>query len=321
MKITFLGTSSGVPTISRNVSALALKPANEKGWYLVDCGEGTQQRILSTSYSLSSLHAIFITHMHGDHCFGLPGLLASSSTADSRTDQLIIAGPAILKEYVALNQKATFSEGNFPLSFINMETGEKLNLGAFSVHTVPLSHRIPSYAYIFTENNVKHQLNSEKLIADGIEQGAIWGRLQKGNDAELPDGRILRSSDYLLKPRKPIKIIAAGDNDNPDLLAQVAEDSNLLIHEATYTEEIAAKNGKEYQHSSARAVAEFAQRYTIPNLILTHFSPRYRYLAKKGNNIKDIEEEAAKYYDGNLFLANDLDTFFISKEGTLRKKE
>ena len=319
MEFIFLGTSSGTPTKTRNVSGVAIKMARSKLWYLVDCGEGTQHQILHTNLSLNNLQVIFITHVHGDHCYGLPGLLASA-TLLGRRDKLTIIGPSAIKEFVESIQKTTKMRLSYEINFIAVETVSKLiDVKEFDIEVVELSHRVSSFAYHFIEKNIKSKLNVCKLREEGIEPGPIWGCLQDGQDVLLQNGNQLRSKEYLLEKRKPRKIIVSGDNDNPSLLASSANQANVLIHEATYTEDVAENVGKEPQHSSAKRVAQFATDISIPNLVLTHFSARYQDVNKGGASITDIEYEAMNFYKGNLFLANDLDVFHLNRDGGLVK--
>lgn len=319
MEILFLGTSSGTPTKTRNVSAVALKYKNSKSWSLVDCGEGTQHQILNTSLSLINLQSIFITHVHGDHCYGLPGLLASASML-GRTTELLIVGPDSIKDYVENIQKTTQLRLSYDINFINVESSfGLLNDQEFTVETVKLSHRVPSFAFVFSEKNIAGKLNIPKLEKDGIEPKTHWGDIQKGLDVLLPDGRKISGADYLLAARKPRKIIIAGDNDNPELLAEESKSADVLVHEATYTESTAIKIGKGPQHSSAKQVAQFAEENMLSSLILTHFSPRYQSNHDLNPSIKDIENEALQYYSGNLFLADDFDVYHLDITGKLAK--
>lgn len=324
MEFQFLGTSSGTPTKTRNVSALALRAQNARQWHLVDCGEGTQHRILSTNLSLANLGAIFITHVHGDHCYGLPGLLASAGM-QNRTERLYLAGPPTIKRFLDGVLQSTQLTLPYDIAFIDVESRPAISaLADFQVQATALSHRVPTYAYSFSEQAVEARLDVAKLNSAHIPAGPLWGQIQQGEDALLPDGRAVHAEDYLLPPRKPRKIIVGGDNDTPGLLAHEAETADVLIHEATYTEDVLRKVGPAPQHSSAKRVAQFAREARIRNLVLTHFSPRYRdrdrkeeELSKDGLSLLDIEAEARAYYSGQLFLANDFERYCLSKDGVL----
>lgn len=322
MELQFLGTSSGTPTRSRNLSALALRAEASRQWCLIDCGEATQHRILRTSLSLMTLRAIFITHIHGDHCYGLPGLLASAGMLN-RTEALSIIGPPSIGRFIGCVLETTELRLPYPLQFISVEAlADAQPLPDLHVRATALSHRVASYAYSFCEAAVEGKLDVDKLRRDAVPAGPGWGRIQQGGDLVLADGRTVHARDYLLAPRKPRKVIAGGDNDSPALLATEAAGADVLVHEATYTAAGLDKVGPGPQHSSAAAVARFASEAGIPNLVLTHFSPRYQEpdAARKGApTLADIEAEARASYQGNLFLANDLERYGLDRQGHLSR--
>lgn len=319
MEFTFLGTSAGTPTRSRNVTGLALCLSGPKPWYLVDCGEGTQHQLMRTRYSVMQLRAMFITHIHGDHIFGLPGLLTSASML-GRTEPLDIIAPPQVRRFIDAVIENSDSSLSYPLNFINSEAPDFYwQDGHLGVTNVALSHRVPCRAYVFTERNLERQLQKEKLVADGIEPGPQWGDLQKGKDVLLDDGRLLRSDDYTHIPRTARKIIVGGDNDTPELLKDACQGTHVLIHEATYTQDVADRVGPWPQHSSAQQVARFAQATKLPNLVLTHFSSRYQSAPGGSPHINQLAAEALQHYKGQLFLARDFDTYRLEKDFQLHK--
>lgn len=326
MQITFLGTSSGTPTRSRNVSAIAVGPERKREWYLVDCGEGTQHRLLRAPLSLLKLRAVLITHMHGDHCYGLPGMLASAQLS-GRTEPLTLIGPKALEPFLqAMMQFAELSL-DYELRFIDVADNELVwDALGMRITRCQLSHRVPSYGYRFEETDVERKLLVDKLIEEGIPSGPEWNRLQKGESVTLEDGRTLDGHLYSEPSRKGRVVVVGGDNDKPELLEALCEGADLLVHESTYTLEVAAKVGPEPQHSTAAQVAEFAERVGLSHLILTHFSPRYLDAPainpatgeQKGLSVDDLRAEAKALYSGNLCMAADLERYNLNRKGELQ---
>ncbi len=317
MRIQFLGTSSGVPTRERSLSAVAIRGERARGWVLVDCGEGTQHRLLHTRLTLATLEGVCITHCHGDHCLGLPGLLGTASM-EGRQAPLTIIGPKDIHELVRRSLALTDSNLGYPLRFIDVAAADTLpELGGLRIETTPLSHRIPSHAYALTQPDDLRQLDHERLARAGVPRGPLWGRLQRGENITLDDGRVVQAEDVLEPLLAPRRIVVGGDNDTPALLDRLCQGAQVLVHEATYTEDVAARVGPLPMHSTAARVATFAREAGLPHLILTHFSPRYGN-ASRSPNIGDIETEARREYGGALHLARDLDTFELDASGTLR---
>ncbi|WP_350656580.1 ribonuclease Z [Psychrobacter sp. S1-30-MNA-CIBAN-0213] len=339
LQLTFLGTSAGVPTKQRNVTALAIECLNpylsgsnqqqskkSRPWLLIDCGEGTQQQLLHTKLSLHQLTAICITHVHGDHCYGLPGLLASAAMSGRTAPLILIAPKAIAK---LLDAVTLTTELHFPfainfmaiedlLSQPDSENKGQVNISldkqqqlAIDIH--PLSHRVPSYGFGITQTISRRTLNTDKLLAAGIPASKLWGKLQQGEDVTTEDGKQLRSADYVNNDEQHTRVVVAGDNDTPSLLTSALRDADLLVHEATYTNEvltkIQAKNlDFDPMHSSAQLVGKFAQDIGLPNLILTHFSARYQSFDNPNSttpNMGYIRLDAESVHHGNLWLAAD----------------
>lgn len=349
LKLTFLGTSAGVPTKQRNVTALAIECLNphtsgvqqesrqqnnqskkSRPWVLIDCGEGTQQQLLHTKLSLHQLAAICITHVHGDHCYGLPGLLASAAMSGRREPLTLIAPKAIATLLDAITA-TTELYLPFALNFIAIEEvlaeqgdTNKVNISLsdqqqLDIDITLLSHRVASHAFGITQTISRRTLNTDKLVADGIPASALWGKLQQGEDVTTEDNRQLHSVDYVDDEVQRTRVVVAGDNDTPNCLRKAVIDADLLVHEATYTHEVLTKiqaKNPDYDpmHSSAQLLGEFAQAAGLKNLILTHFSARYQGFDNpnsKTPNMAHIRLDAESVYQGNLWLAADFDQYMV----------
>lgn len=315
MDLQFLGTSAGVPTKARNVSATAVIEASGKGWYLVDCGEATQHQLLRTSLSLRDLRGIFITHVHGDHCFGLPGLLASAGVS-GRTEPLELILPAALHEWLRLSLAVSDCYLPYALRLHAVETLQGWSSRSIQVETVPLSHRVPCHGYVFTEINPEPKLDIGRLDAEGVPRGPLWGELARGRTV-AHQGRVFEARDYLRATRSARRVIVCGDNDTPQRLVDVIAGTDVLVHEATFTEPVIARTGQSYGHSTAAAIARFAAASGVPNLVLTHFSARYQANPQRSPSIEDIRAEAQAHYSGQLILARDLQRYHLGRDGRL----
>ncbi|WP_456380423.1 ribonuclease Z [Hydrogenimonas sp.] len=298
-RLIFLGTSAGVPTRTRNVSALALQLENTKEWMLFDCGEGTQHRIMRTSLSVYHLSRIFITHLHGDHLYGLFGLLASRGMTRAGSP-LEIYGPAGIRETLETLMRLSQLHLPFDLKIFEISEGTLLRYEGFRIDTVALSHSILSYGFVLTFDEKPGHFDIKKAKKLGIPEGPLYARLKKGERVTLLDGRSIDGKD-LVGPSIPGKKIAiGGDNDDPLLFAPYAP-FDLMIHEATYTRKDFDNLPRKFKHTTAQQLAQAARKMGVNRLILTHISPRY----DKNGRISELLDEATKEFDGEVEIAYD----------------
>ncbi|WP_461535551.1 MBL fold metallo-hydrolase [Spongorhabdus nitratireducens] len=319
IRVTFLGTSAGLPTIQRNVTSLALAKGDSRDWYMVDCGEATQHQLLKTRYCTSRLQMIFITHMHGDHIYGLPGLLASASMA-GRTQPLTLCGPEGLEAYVVASLLGgDINELPFKLIFKRNDTSEfTFRDDDFVITAHELSHRVPSFAAQFREINHSSKLDTSKLQALGVPRGPLWGRLQQAESVTLDDGCTVSPQQVMQPPEKECIAIIGGDNDRPELLAEAMRDADLLVHEASFSKALRERIGPEYMHSTPEQVGIAAAEAGVGNLILTHFSGRYQKNPKQGEEgIETLRQEAANVYSGPIAMAEDFSCWEVKAGGEI----
>ncbi|GGD63909.1 ribonuclease Z [Paenibacillus nasutitermitis] len=275
MRIIFLGTSAGRPTKARNVTSIALKlpdPAN--GFWLIDCGEGTQHRLLSSKLKLNRLERILITHLHGDHIYGLPGLLTSRSYFDG-AGPLQIYGPIGIRAYLEGVFEHSGVHLEYELDFIEIDsTGIIAQDDGFIVEAAPLEHRMPSYGYRITELPQPGHLDLTKLAELKVPPGPLYGRLKRGEDVKLAGGVIIRSSD-VVGPSVPGRIVTIlGDTKPCGNAVILAQGADLLVHEATFGAGMEEK-AEAYGHSTVLQAAEIAAKAGVRQLLLTHFSSRF----------------------------------------------
>lgn len=311
MELIFLGTSAGAPTKQRNVTGLALRTGG--GWDLFDCGEATQHQLLRTNLSLPKLRRVFISHLHGDHCFGLFGLLGSRAM-NGATSPLVVYGPAGLDAMVRTVLKASSMHLTYPLDIVEIRDGAPLTLetGQWTIEAIELAHRVTSYGWSIREQERPGLFDVAAARAAGVPDGPLFGDLQRGEAVALAGGRRVESSEVIGPPRSGRRLIVAGDNSAPHELFERTDGADVVVHEATFTEPVVASVGDDYGHSTAARVAKAAEATGVRNLILTHFSPRY---GGDGGGTDEVHDEARSHFSGGLHLANDFDRVVVSPDG------
>lgn len=274
MEFIFLGTGAGKPSKERNVTAIVLDLMQErKGLWLFDCGEATQHQMLKAGLSPVKIESVFITHLHGDHIFGLPGLLSSRSMDQSQSP-LTLYGPPGLKIFIETVLKISESYLTYPLQIIEIEEGEIFDDGEFSVSAVLLQHRITCFGYRIEEKDKPGALDVQRLTLDGVPAGPYYAQLKKGESVQLDDGRLVEGRKYL-GPERPGKILAIfGDTEPTPNALKLAQNADVMIHEATLEGTLAEK-ANAVGHSTTVQAAELAKKAQAKRLIITHFSSRY----------------------------------------------
>lgn len=307
MQIQFLGTGAGMPSKLRNTSSIALKLLEECGKiWLFDCGEATQHQILHTSVRPRRIEKIFITHLHGDHIFGLPGLLGSRSFQGGTTP-LTVYGPKGIRQFIEVALSVSTTHVKYPLEIVEItEEGIVFEDIQFSVETKRLSHGIECFGYRIVEKDIQGHLLVDKLLEAGVKPGPIFKRLKDGETVELNNGRVLHGKDFIGPPQKGRIITILGDTRYCEASSQLAQDADVLVHEATFAaaDEIQAHD---YFHSTTKQAASIALQANVKRLILTHISSRYQ-----GDAYKELLQEAQSLF-ANTEIAMDLKCFPVER--------
>ena len=275
MQLEFLGTGAGSPSKQRNVTSVALKLLEELNEiWLFDAGEATQHQILHTTIRPRKVTKIFITHLHGDHIFGLPGFLSSRSFQGGN-EPLTIYGPVGIKKFVMTALQVSESRLSYPLKFVEIDHSQELfNERGFKVTTMSLDHKIACYGYRIKEADHPGELQVDKLRQDNIPSGPIYGQLKAGKTVKLDDGRVIDGKNYIGKPQ-PGRIIAIlGDTRQTPNAVVLAHKADVLVHESTFAKN-EAKMAHNYYHSTSPQAAEVAKQAGVRKLLLTHISARY----------------------------------------------
>ena len=275
MQLTFLGTGSGAPTRTRNVSGLALNLPERGELYLFDCGEGTQHQVLrAAQVRLSQLTRVFVSHMHGDHVFGLVGMLASRALAQGGIAPVALYGPAALEPYVRGCQQTTGTQFGYPVSFHTVAPGTVFEDGQIAVECAPVRHRYEAYAYAVREKPQAGRFDIAAARALGIPEGPVYGRLKAGETVTLADGRVIAGASLVGLPRPGRHVVYSGDTAFCPEMITLAEGADLLVHEATFADSERALAGRA-AHSTASDAARVADAAGVDRLFLTHISARY----------------------------------------------
>jgi ribonuclease Z len=270
LSITFLGTGAACPSIDRNVSAIALQREGET--LLFDCGEGTQRQMMRYGASFS-FREIFFTHFHGDHVLGVTGLLRTMGLMD-RTEPVTLYGPKGAERILGGIISMGIERNKFPVEIVEVRPGDTLSRKDYDLVTFETIHRADTIGWALAEHERLGRFDPDKARDLGIPEGPLWGRIHKGEAVTLEDGRVVHP-EQLVGPTRPGRtVVYSGDTRPCDGVRAVSHGADLLIHEATFSSEEAAR-AVETGHSTAREAAEIAKAAGVRQLVLTHISPRY----------------------------------------------
>jgi len=293
MKLVFLGTSAAQPTPERALTCICLEKDGEI--LMFDAGEGAQISYLKSGLGWNKKMKIFVTHLHGDHCIGILGLL-QTMTLQNRTEPMEIYGPEGIEEFIAANIKVLNFGLSFPVMITTVKEEEIVNEKTYTVNVCEADHSVTSYSYLFQEKDKPGRFFPDKAKEFGVPEGELWHKLQTGQDIQVGD-KTVRSSDVLGEKRPGKKIGISGDTRPTKKLEEFFKNCDYLSFDSTFSHELQEK-ALETHHSTAKEAAELAKNANVSNLILTHFSARY--------NDESVLLEEAKIIHGNVTAAKDL---------------
>lgn len=302
MQLLFLGTGAGMPSKQRNTSALALKLLEERGAvWLFDCGEATQHQILHTTLKPRKIEKIFITHLHGDHIYGLPGLLGSRSFQGG-DEPVEIYGPPGIKEFVETILRISRTHLNYTISFIEELEGIIFEDELMKVTTAKLDHVIPSYGFRIEQKPLPPKLLIDRAREFGVPKGPLLAKLKSGEDISLEDGTTIRSEDVTEPGQQGFIVTILGDTRFCRSSVDLGQNADILVHEGTFdtkTEKLAG----EYGHSTIKEAAETAKQANASTLIVNHMSSRFLPIDEKQlvKEMRDVHEQS--------YIAHDFDEF------------
>jgi len=293
MKLVFLGTSAAQPTAERGLTCICLEKEGEI--LMFDAGEGAQISYLKSGLGWNKKMKIFVTHLHGDHCIGILGLL-QTMTLQNRTEPMEIYGPDGIEEFIAANIKVLNFGLSFPVIITTIREGTVVNEKTYTINSCEADHSVITYSYLFQEKDKPGRFFPDKAKELGIPEGELWHKLQTGQDIQVGD-KIVKSSDVLGEKRPGKRIGISGDTRPTKKLEEFFKDCDYLSFDSTFSHVLQDK-ALETHHSTAKEAADLAKKANVSNLILTHFSARY--------NDESVLLEEAKTIHSSVIAAKDL---------------
>ncbi|HEU5153473.1 MAG TPA: ribonuclease Z [Gemmatimonadales bacterium] len=276
LSLTFLGTGAACPTIERNVASIAVQREGET--MLFDCGEGTQRQMMRYGVSFA-FRDIFFTHWHSDHLLGVIGLLRTMGLLNifggqERRDPLVLYGPKGAERILRHALEVGIERVKFPVEIRELKVGDVIKRDQYDITTFATDHRADTVGYALVEHQRLGRFHPERARELGVPEGPLWGRLHKGETVTTPGGKTVSPSDLVGPPRPGRTIVISGDTRPTDGLRRAAKGADLLVHEATFSQED-LERAKESGHSTAEEAAAIARDAGVRRLVLTHISPRY----------------------------------------------
>ena len=293
MKLVFLGTSAAQPTEFRGLSCICLEREGEI--LMFDAGEAAQVSYLKSGLGWNKKMKIFVTHLHGDHCIGILGLLQTMAM-QHRTESLEVYGPSGIEEFIGANIKVLNFGLTFPVMISTIKEGIVFDSKTYSISACKANHSITAYSFVFEEKDKPGRFNLEKAKEIGIPEGNLWKKLQNGNNIEV-NGKIITPNQVLGEKRPGKKIGISGDTMPTKDLEKFFANCDYLVFDSTFLDEMKEK-AQDTCHSTAKQAAVLAKNANVKNLILTHFSARYT------DETKHLEE--AKTIHDSVITAKDL---------------
>jgi ribonuclease Z len=294
LSLKFLGTSASRPTVERGLSCVAIVREGET--LMIDCGEGTQRQMMRYGISFA-FGDLFFTHFHTDHFIGVLGLLRTL-TLQARAEPLRVWGPKGVQAMLKRADGLGVERLSFPLEVVEVTPGTPIARKGYVMLPFAVEHRAASaVGYALVEEERRGRFNPDLARDLGIPEGPLWGKLHKGETVTLPDGRVVDPATLVGPTRTGRRVVITGDTRPCDATAAAAADADLLVHEATFGDEEAAR-AIETGHSTSREAATIAAKAGARNLVLTHFSARY------SRDPSDLEREAKEVFP-NVTCARD----------------
>ena len=300
--LTILGFNSAIPTVNSAPTAQFLEM--EERAFLIDCGEGTQVQLRKAKARFSKINHIFISHLHGDHCFGLPGLIASFRLLGRETP-LHIYGPKGIKQMLETIFRITETHKGFELVYHELESKKSVKIfedSRIEVFTIPLNHRIYCNGYLFREKVKERHLNMKEIAKYPEIETCDYHNLKLGKDFILSDGYVLKNEVLTTEPSKSVSYAFCSDTRYHESILPIIENVDVLYHEATFLHEL--KDMADYTgHTTALEAARIARKANVGKLILGHFSNRY-------HDLNVFTDEAREVF-ANTFLPKALEAVKI----------